>query len=107
VRIREVVADPANERFVSLASCWEISIKHSIGRLTLDMPLDQMFHDGIEGNGLTCLDINRQHLLELPKLPPAHGDPFDRLLIAQARVENLILVSNDRALDAYSVQRLW
>ena len=105
--MREIIEDPDCDAFVSVVSCWEIAIKSSLGRLNLKMPLGQMFSDEIEGNGLKYLDIERRHLLELPSLPPAHGDPFDRLLVAQARVAKLIFISNDRLLDAYGIKRIW
>jgi PIN domain nuclease of toxin-antitoxin system len=107
VTVRSLIEDPDVESMVSIVSCWEIAIKHSINRLTLAISLGQLFRDEIEGNGLISLHINRRHLLELSSLPPAHGDPFDRLLVAQAKVDDLALLGTDRALDAYGVRRVW
>ena len=102
-----MIEDPSRDRFVSLVSCWEIAIKCSIGRLDLKSPIDQIFDEEIEGNGLVPLGIERRHLLEISALSEVHGDPFDRLLVAQARVENLTLLSNDKMLDSYGVARIW
>jgi PIN domain nuclease of toxin-antitoxin system len=104
---RQLIEDPANEKYISLASCWEISIKVSLGRLSVSMPLHQLFHDAIEGNGLECLSISRSHLLELPNLQMTHRDPFDRLLVVQTKVEGLTLLSRDDTLDGYGIKRIW
>jgi len=103
----EIIQDPASNVFVSVASCWEIAIKNSIGRLDLRISLDQLFNDEIEDNGLVLLEIERLHVLEIPKLGAAHGDPFDHLLVAQAKFEKLVLLSSDRALDGYEIDRIW
>ncbi len=104
---REKIEDSQNDRYVSAASCWEIAIKHGLGRLDFGAPLESVFNHEIEGNGLQFLDISRKHLLQLRQLPLVHGDPFDRLLVAQAKIENLTLLSIDEKLDAYKVRRLW
>ena len=77
VAIRDIIQDPTAQRYVSLASCWEIPIKHSRGRLELNAPLAVIFSRCIEGNGLLPLSIERRHLIEIPTLPHAHGDPCD------------------------------
>lgn len=95
--------DLNNEVYLSLVSAWEIQIKSQAGKLALPVPLDQMIGVQQDNNGLRLLPITLAHISELGALPPHHNDPFDRLLIAQARVENARLMSMDRAFDQYPV----
>jgi len=95
--------------YVSVASLWEIAIKVSRGALILDDPLEEVIQREFEANGYVRLDIEDRHLTELGKLPKeefSHGDPFDRLLAAQARTEGLDLLSVDAKLDAFGVRRI-
>ncbi|RMD62501.1 type II toxin-antitoxin system VapC family toxin [Candidatus Parcubacteria bacterium] len=103
-RAREVIANPANLVFVSAVSGWEISIKHALGRLEIDFPL---LRNEVENNGFEQLNITFEHGLAAGALPPHHRDPFDRMLVAQARCEGLILVSSDRCIAAYDVETVW
>jgi PIN domain nuclease of toxin-antitoxin system len=89
----------AAEIFVSVASVWEIGIKRSIGKMRFDAPIVRSVAD----EGFDLLAITGDHAEEAGALPRLHGDPFDRLLIAQARVEGLTIVSRDRAFDLYDV----
>ncbi len=89
--------------FVSAASAWEAGIKQALGRLTLPAP----FAVGVDASGFQRLPIAFEHAAEAAALPPHHGDPFDRMLVAQARLEGLTLVSHDRLLAAYDVPILW
>lgn len=104
---REAAKDPANEVFYSAASIWEMAIKIRLGKLKLAWPLDDSFQALLEKNGFEFLAVEFDHAAKVAGLPLHHGDPFDRLLIAQALVEGLRPVSNDTALDAYDVKRLW
>jgi PIN domain nuclease of toxin-antitoxin system len=99
--------NPATTLFVSVATLWEIQIKHGIGKLELDIPLEQLVREQMQGAGFQMLDIQAAHVLELNALPNHHGDPFDRMMIAQARVEGLPLVSIDRVFEHYSVELFW
>lgn len=83
--------------YVSVASLWEIAIKHRLGKLDIDMPLERM-PDSLKASGLTILPIAIEHVLTAAEPEPPTRDPFDRLLLAQAQVENLQLVTRDRAL---------
>jgi PIN domain nuclease of toxin-antitoxin system len=85
--------------YVSAASIWEISIKASLGKLTAD-PADIL--DAIEPAGLVMLPVLGEHAAKVARLPPRHKDPFDRILIAQAMTEPMILLTNDEALAGYS-----
>jgi PIN domain nuclease of toxin-antitoxin system len=102
-----LIADPSNEILVSPASYWEISIKISIGKYALNEPVDHFFAREITTNQFDILSIQPHHVAPLTSLPFHHRDPFDRLLIAQAMVERIPLVSADAVFDSYPVQRFW
>ena len=101
------MADPANRVLVSAASHWEIAIKLSTGKYTLAVPFAAFLQEAIYDNGFALLPIEPRHTAELVALPYHHRDPFDRLIIAQAMVEKLPIVSADPALDLYPIQRIW
>lgn len=96
-----------NEIFLSTASIWEMQIKAAIGKLRLQTPVARLVADEREANQLQVLPIHLRHVLELDGLPARHADPFDRMLVAQAVVEQMTLVSADRAMAAYPVEVLW
>jgi PIN domain nuclease of toxin-antitoxin system len=104
---RSLIADPANTVLVSPASYWEIAIKISIGKYTLNVPYATFMHQGITATGFTVLHILPAHTELLTSLLFHHRDPFDRLLIAQAMAERVPLVSIDQLFDPYGIQRLW
>lgn len=104
---KAAIGDPANEILLSPASYWEIAIKVSIDKLTLQQPFLPFIDAQIAANRLTVLHITPQHAAVVATLPYHHRDPFDRLLIAQALAENIPLISGDPVLDAYGVQRVW
>ena len=87
---------------MSAASAWEAAIKRGLGRLTLPEP----FAVGVEKSGFERLDIGFAHAEEAAALPPHHADPFDRMLVAQARVEGLVLVTGDERIMRYDVRTL-
>lgn len=93
--------------FLSIASLWEISIKLSIGKLSLPKQFSQFITEQLSLNQITVLPIKVIHLEAVSSLPLHHRDPFDRLLIAQAIVEQISIVSADRMFDHYDVKRLW
>ena len=92
---------------LSTASLWEIAIKTSLGKLTLAQPYDLFIPEQMRLNDIEELAISLTHLAVVSTLPFHHRDPFDRLLVAQAMVESLPVVSTDTTLDAYSITRLW
>ena len=96
-----------NELLLSIASLWEIAIKLSLGKLTLEMPTEVLMIQQLTRNDIDVLPITVAHLVIVSTLPLHHRDPFDRLLIAQAIVEQIPIVSADPMFDAYPVQRLW
>ncbi len=104
---RQLIEDADNSKFVSPASYWELAIKISIGKYALHEPYETFTDRAILQNGFQIVPIEPHHTAALTNLPFHHRDPFDRLMVAQAMVEGLILVSADSVLDAYPIQRLW
>ena len=98
--------ETADNVYVSIASFWEMTIKNSLGKLDLPMPISQMMTD-CEQLEFSILPIKSGHLDKLSKLPFHHRDPFDRLLICQAQEENLKLVTADEIIAEYDVQTFW
>lgn len=97
-RYREIIAQQ-RKVWVSVASVWEIEIKRAIGKL--NAPEDLVYQLAV--GGISLLDINAMHAVAAAKLPLRHRDPFDRMLIAQARVENLSILTSDRHFALYDV----
>lgn len=104
-RARKAIESEAATVSVSAASVWEIAIKSSIGRLRLKDPLEAWMR-ALESHGFATLSVTVAHAAAVAGLPQHHGDPFDRLLIAQARLERLTLVTADAAFDDYDVHVL-
>lgn len=107
---RDLIQDVTNTSYVSAASLWEMAIKMSLGKLTLQQPFTTFIPEQIQQNGFVELGIALQHTAYVATLSfpaPDHRDPFDRLLIAQAAVEQMVIVSRDAKFDVYDVQRLW
>jgi len=96
-----------NELLLSIASLWEIAIKLRLGKLTVAVPIEVLMTQQLTQNDIALLPITVAPLMIVSTLPLHHRDPFDRLLIAQAMVEQMPIVSADPAFDAYPVQRLW
>lgn len=107
VRAREAIGDEDNAVYVSAASAWEIATKARIGKLPGVESLAQDFAAEIEQHGFLPLSISVEHGQRAGNLPGPHKDPFDRMLIAQAQAENLVLVSNEAIFDQYGISRMW
>lgn len=101
---RGIVENPGNELLLSTASSWEIAIKHAIGRLALPVPPSEYVPSRIESSGVTPLSIEHSHALRVAELPPHHRDPFDRLLVAQAQLEAVPILTVDRKIETYEVE---
>ncbi|PSB17416.1 PIN domain nuclease [filamentous cyanobacterium CCP2] len=104
---RTLIENRENQRVLSIASLWEMSIKISIGKLELGMSLTELVRREVYGNVVTLLEIQPSHLDKLAKLPFHHKDPFDRLLIAQSLVERIPIVTKDKAFGSYPATLLW
>ena len=96
-----------NDLLLSTASLWEIAIKLSIGKLALPQPFEPFVREQLSINAIDILEIDLSHLGAVSTLPFHHRDPFDRLLVAQASVEQIPIVSADVEFDAYSIERRW
>ncbi len=103
---RKLIEDDKNQVFLSIASLWEIAIKTSIGKLELDAPFRDLVEDYVERSAFSLLPVATSHLIELERLPHHHRDPFDRLLIAQAIVESLPVITTDPKFDFYNIERI-
>lgn len=101
------VLDPMNRKHVSPASYWEVAIKVSKRKYRLTVPHATFFETGIVHNGFTVVPIEPRHTAVVETLPFRHNDPFDRLIIAQALVEDMPVVSIDAQFDSYGVRRIW
>lgn len=97
------ISDPGNELLLSAASSWEIAIKHGLGRLDLPEPPANYVPDRMARLGTTPLAVEHSHVLAVADLPPVHRDPFDRLLVAQAQLLGLRLVTADPVFSRYDV----
>jgi PIN domain nuclease of toxin-antitoxin system len=104
---REAFAEPANEIYLSAASCWEISVKWSLGRLPLPKSPAQFIPEQREKHLISPLAIAEEATFHLPKLPHHHRDPFDRILICQAIEHSLVLLTPDNLITQYPVRTLW
>jgi PIN domain nuclease of toxin-antitoxin system len=102
VRSREAIMEPRNEVYVSAASIWEISIKRSIGKLDAPDDMDSI----VEEEGMLKLPITLFHGEQAGALPEIHKDPFDRMLIAQAQAEGLVIVTADKVFEQYKIRLL-
>ena len=103
----QLLIDPANDLLISPATYWELAIKIAIGKYRLTDPLAEYINEAVRLYGLNILPITPVHAEATVKLPNHHKAPFDRMLIAQAIVEEVAIVSYDDAFDAYPVTRLW
>ncbi|MBD2667167.1 PilT protein-like [Richelia sinica FACHB-800] len=106
-QVLEVINDENNQIFLSIASVWEMGIKHGLGKLSFNVPFETFIRQQMSINDFTLLDIKISHINTVAQLPLHHRDPFDRILIAQAIVENIPIISGDSKFDAYPIQRLW
>ena len=105
-KVKAVILDSSIEKYVSIASVWEVAIKLGSRKLCLDGGLPEFFRI-IDENGFMTLSVEREHLQQIPFLPFHHKDPFDRLLVATANTENMTLVTIDENIHLYDVPCLW
>lgn len=107
VGLLRLLADARTDVRLSAASSWEIALKHRLGKLPLPAAPDLYLPARMTATGVRALEITHQHALQVANLPRHHSDPFDLMLVAQAQVEAVSLVTADAALSAYDVNILW
>jgi PIN domain nuclease of toxin-antitoxin system len=103
----QLVASGANNLLFSAASSWEIAIKYALGRLPLPSSPREYVPDRIASSGVIPLPVHHGHAAGVAELPPHHRDPFDRLLIAQALLEGVPILTADRQFEPYEVEVIW
>jgi PIN domain nuclease of toxin-antitoxin system len=103
---KNLIEDNLNTRTASIGSFWEITIKVNLNKLNLPKSLEGFLMQYSQSQ-ISLLEITLEHISEVSKLPQHHRDPFDRLLIAQAITENLVIISTDVVFDSYNVTRIW
>jgi PIN domain nuclease of toxin-antitoxin system len=106
-RARRAIADGSNDIFFSAASGWEIVVKAGLGRLRVSDEIKRFIPAQIAANGFQVLPVHLRHALAIHALPALHRDPFDRLLIAQALTEALVIATGDAEIKRYAVKVLW
>jgi PIN domain nuclease of toxin-antitoxin system len=105
--IVKLINDGKNDILLSVASIWEMAIKQSTGKLNLGVPYTSFIEEQMRLNNIELLPIKLAHIEVITTLPFHHRDPFDRLLIAQALVEDIVIMSADTMFSLYPVQRMW
>lgn len=105
-KAKVAIENPKNLKFVSVASIWEIAIKTSLGKITLINGMKDLL-ELIRSNGFILLPVSVEHTFMVSNLDFVHRDPFDRILIAQSLVEELIIVSKDENIKKYKIKNIW
>jgi PIN domain nuclease of toxin-antitoxin system len=103
-RAADLMRDPQTELVLSAASSWELAIKYSLGRINLPDPPEKYVPDRMRATGVESLPVTHSHALRVARLEAHHRDPFDRLLIAQAQVERLTIITADPVFSQYQVK---
>lgn len=105
--VYNLLTSPKTQVIFSVVSIWEMQIKLSLGKLQLKTALPELVEDEVKQNKIELLPLDLSHIYALSNLPNHHRDPFDRLLIAQAKSEELVIISIDEKFDGYDIERLW
>ncbi len=105
--VRRLIDDPRTRLVLSVVTTWEITLKSLAGRLRLPEPPAPYFDGLIRDARFEVLPVEQRHVAALPELPAIHRDPFDRMLVAQAMVEDLDLVSGDERIRRYPIRTIW
>ena len=104
---RELLSDGTNRVSMSIASVWEIAIKVGTGKMAVPEPLERYLPGRLRQQGVDLMSIELPHVFRAGELPPLHGDPFDRLLVAQAQIEGIPILTADPAIGRYDVETIW
>ncbi len=105
--VKELCSSGEHEFYLSMASAWEMQIKHQLGKLSLAMPIAELVIKNTQENNIQLLPIDLSHINYLEQLPSHHKDPFDRIIIAQAIIEGMSIISIDHAFVDYPVNIVW
>ncbi len=100
-------ADPDNEIFLSVVSCWEIAVKHAAGRLELPDPPARFIGEARQRAGIESMPLEEEAVLYMSRLPKLHGDPFDRLMICQSIVHGVAILTPDERIAQYPIHTIW
>ena len=103
----QTISDSGNDVYLSIVSVWEIAIKHSLKKLNLPSPFAEFIPEQLLLNAMKVLPIEIAHLSAYVGLPYHHRDPFDRMMVAQAQIEDMPLVSNDALISSYEIDVIW
>jgi len=106
-KVLSLCEDAENTLLLSVASVWEMQIKTQLGKLKFALPLSNLIRSQQQINNIQILPIELEHVLALQRLPAYHNDPFDRLLMVQAKAEDALLVSKDSAFKKYKTKLIW
>ncbi|MBT9171804.1 MAG: Ribonuclease VapC22 [Syntrophomonadaceae bacterium] len=106
-KARQIIGNGENTLFLSAASGWEIAIKTRLGKLKLPTDITSFILEQLSVNAITPLPVQMKHALHVSSLPDFHGDPFDRMIVAQAQVEDLPVLTTDPQFAGYNVQTIW
>ena len=106
-KARSIIKNSNNEVYFSAVSAWELSIKIRLGRLTIEEDLEPFIIKQLAENNFSTLSITIFHSIYTSKLPDIHKDPFDRMIVAQAQVEDLSIISKDKNIKKYKVPVIW
>lgn len=104
---RQLMANPNNQCYLSFASLWEMSIKSSLGKLEIPLPINKLYNKYILDNHIKLLGFDTKYLQGVHNLPFYHNDPFDRMIIAQSMMENMPIIGCDKAFTEYGVTIFW
>lgn len=106
-RARKLISNPRTNLYFSVASTWEIALKYKKGKLNLPLPVEEFFIDVLEDLNINLLSIKLDHVLQSTRLKQHHQDPFDRILISQTILENLLLLTADKTISLYDCDIIW
>jgi len=105
--VKDLCSSGKHDFYLSIASPWEMQIKSQLGKLSLAMPIEELIDKNRQENNIQLLPVEVTHIGYLQQLPTHHKDPFDRIIIAQAIIEELTVVTIDHAFSDYSVSVVW
>lgn len=106
-RARTLIRDPSHDVALSAVSTWEIALKYGLGRIQLPAPADRFIIEMRQKHEIRSLDLTEEASLQEPKLPGIHRDPFDRMLVCQAIIHGLTLITPDKVIQSYPARTAW